>query len=491
MPGSSQPEHLERPPHSTDRACRWALALSCLFLFAQVSPYWYATRDGASYLSIARSLALGDGPRNLGERQLFFAPGYSFFVAPLLWLQERPFVGLALLNAALGVAFLFATRAWLQLHCGADALLLAATCVVNASVGILLRRTLSEALFMPALMFTIVWLERLRAAATTRTPIWSALAAGCALALVCLTRQAGVMALPGFAIALGMSAYRKQFPRRRALLVLTMVSVPTVVAVMSLAAYERSTSAGASRTYIDFFANDAQPVAEQLSAGLRLRVSEVGRVALPGMFKAAPDGRRTAYLNLTIYSLTAAVIAYGWWRALMRSHDTLLWSVPFYLALYIVWPFDEGIRFMAPLAPVWCLGLYWSVPEIPVWRRRVAWLGWVTHLLVAVGYWWFNDLPDARRDAAQWPAIDQLAAAIDVSAGPVAWLPVKRDRERVMLQLALDRRVIDFAPTQRADDRAAWIVAPGNAPPPPDFDKMDAVGEYALWRRSARFAPAP
>ncbi len=469
-----------------DRAARWALALSCLLLLAQVSPFWYVTRDGVSYLSIARSLAQGDGPKNFGERQLFFAPGYSILIAPLFWLNDRPFIGLSLLNAALGVGFLFATRAWLGRHVSADATLIAATCVVNASVGILLRRTLSEALFMPALMFTILWLERLRATAKSRTPYWSAIGAGCALALVGLTRQAGVMALPGFAIAIGMTAYQRRVPWRRTLLVLTLVAIPAVVSVAALGAYERAMATGASRTYTDFLANNSQPLPEQLLTGLRLRVSEIGRVTLPGMFKAAPDGRRTAYLNLAIYAATTAAIIYGWWRAVSRSHDTLLWTAPFYVALYIAWPFDEGIRFMAPLAPVWFLGLYWALPEIPAWRRRVAWLGWSTHILVAIGYWLRRDLPEARHDAAQWPTIDRLAGAIDVQAGPVAWLPVKRDHERVMLQYALDRRVIDLASTQQVDARAVWLVADANATPLDDFDKLDAFGEYALWRRTAR-----
>lgn len=468
---------------SPDRAARWVVALSCLLLVAQVSLYWYATRDGASYVSIGRSLARSGTPTNLGEGQLFFAPGYSFLIAPLFWIDDRPFLWLSLVNAALGVVYLCASRAWFERLGVADAWLLAATSAINASAGILLRRTLSEALFMPALMIAALLLERVRAATSERVPAGSAISAGCVLAGVCLTRQAGLTMLPGFAVAMVMKLRAGETTCRRALAVVVLAAIPPIAAVAALGAYERSTAAENARTYADYLIVDSQSLPAQFVNGAQQRISEIGRITVPGMFKASSGRWHVAYLNFTLFAIIAAVIASGWWRAVSRSHDTLLWTAPFYVLLYVLWPFPEGNRFLTPLAPVWFLGLYQALPQAPFLRHRVALLGWTAHVLVAVGYWLLNDLPEARGDAAQWPAVARIAAVIDADAGLVAWLPPRRDHERLMLQIALDRRVIDAASGQLVDRKTAWLVTEAEVWVKSRFTRVEESGEFAVWRR--------
>ncbi|MDZ4781535.1 MAG: hypothetical protein SGJ19_14895 [Planctomycetia bacterium] len=458
------------------------MAAACLLLFAQVSSDWYVTRDGASYLSIARSLAQQGAPTNLGQQQLFFAPCYSFLIAPLYWISDRPILALSLLNAALGVALLFSTRSWISRFAPDDAALIAATCVINASVGILLRRTLSEALFMPAMVVTVLLLEHVRAATVERLPVRAALGAGVALAMVCLTRQAGLTTLPGFAIALGVTTSRSGASWRRAAMVLALVAVPALAAVAGLGAYERATAVEDARTYADFLAADSQSFPAQVRTGLVLRISEIGRVALPGMFKAAPDASTSGWLNFSLYAATALAVVYGAVRMLRRNPDTFLCIAPFYVALYVVWPFDEGIRFLAPLAPVWLIGLYFALPEVPALRRRVAWLSLITHAIVAVGYWLANDRPEARRDNAEWPALDRLAQSIDVQAGPVAWQLDGRDHERAMFQLSIDRPVNNASTKEAVAEDVTWLVTTTGALPA-DFDKITTGGNYTLWRR--------
>lgn len=477
------PDSPRWPAIWADRASRWALPATCLLLLAQISPYWYATRDGASYLSIARSIAAGARPTNLGRDQLFFAPGYAVFVAPVYWLSDAPFMWLSLIHALLGMALLFLCRAWfVRLSC-ADATLLAAMCVANASAGIVLRRTLSEALFMPGLMAAALVLNHLRTVTQTKLSLPLAIGGGMALAALVLTRQAGLMLLPGFGCALAVGLWRRETPWRRALFTLTIVALPALASIWALGAYERAMATGEARTYADYFRFDGAAMVEQIVSGVRMRVSEIGRIVLPGMFKSSADGGGAKLLNLALYAVACAFIARGLWRALRASNDTMLWATPFYLALYVMWPFDEGIRFLVPFAPVWFLGLYRALPENVDVRHRAAALVWALHFLVTIAQWLGDDLSDARHDHARWPQIQALAAAIDDDREHIGWAPRKTDRQRVMLQYALDRPVTDLVARPEDAGEMQWIVTGIDAPVASGFVVREALGDYVLLRR--------
>ncbi len=466
-----------------DRATRWALPATCLLLLAQVSPYWYATRDGASYLSIARTIAAGERPTNLGRDQLFFAPGYAVFVAPVYWLSDYPFVWLSLIHALLGTALLFLCHAWFARLSCADSTLLAAMCVANASAGIVLRRTLSEALFMPGLMATALVLNHLRTTTQTKLSWPLAIASGAALSALVLTRQAGLMLLPGFGCALAVRLWRREMPWGRALVTLTIVALPTLASLWALGAYERAMATAEARTYADYLRFDGASFVEQIVSGVRMRVSEIGRIVLPGMFKSSADGGGAKLLNLALYAVASAFIARGWWRALRAASDTLLWATPFYLALYVMWPFDEGIRLLVPFAPVWFLGLYRALPENVDVRHRAAAIVWALHFVVSIAQWLGDDLPDARHDHARWPQIQTLAAAIDEDREHIGWAPRKTDRQRVMLQYALDRPVTDLVARPQDAGDMQWIIAGVDEPVAPGYLVQETTGDYVLLRR--------
>jgi hypothetical protein len=459
------------------------MALACMVLLAQVGPWWYASRDGASYLSIAQSLADGGPPTNLGREQLFFAPAYSVFIAPVFWLSDQPFLLLSLLHAALGVALLFASRRWFaRLGCR-DATWLAAACVVNASIGIVLRRTLSEALFMPGLVATALVLEQVRTVAKARFPMAPLLGAAAALTALVMTRQAGMMLLPGFACAMGYSAWRRELPWMRAIVAVMLIAIPVMTSIFLLSAYDRAAASGEARTYADYLRFDAASLTDQLVSGVRMRVSEIGRVVLPGMFKASADGGGVKLLNLALYAAVTAFAVKGWWRALRETGDTLLCSTPFYLALYVMWPFDEGIRFMIPYAPVWFLGVYRALPDRAELRHRLAVVFCVAHALVGVGYWLADDLPDALQDHARWAEIQALAEGIDRDQELVGWTPPKTDRQRVMLQFALDRPVVDLVAIPTLTDDMHWLVTAKEETPRKGYLPQTETEHFQLQRR--------
>ena len=75
------------------RPSRW-FPLVALFLAVQVGPWWYTSPDSSCYLSIARSFSRDDGPRNLGNRFLFYPPGYPLLLAPTFAFGDRPFAAI-------------------------------------------------------------------------------------------------------------------------------------------------------------------------------------------------------------------------------------------------------------------------------------------------------------------------------------------------------------------------------------------------------------
>src|SRR5262245_46979647 len=105
-----------RPVRGWARTLAW-LGLSVVVgasLFWSVHPWYDPTNDGSMYIATARSLAAGEGYRYLGIPFVIRPPGFSFLIAPILWLRGTDFHALNLtvsLFGALGVvAFHFVLR---------------------------------------------------------------------------------------------------------------------------------------------------------------------------------------------------------------------------------------------------------------------------------------------------------------------------------------------------------------------------------------------
>ena len=170
------------------------------------------------------------------------------------------------------------------------------------------------------------------------------------------------------------------------------------------------------------------------------------------------------------------------WRAFLRRRDVLLATLPFYVALYVVWPFDQGTRYLAPMLPVFVVSLWellgtgWSRR----WRRPIVAFLLVAHLGVAVAGLW-RDARLARFDD-EWPRVEAIAEVLP---------PGQRDRvataglglERtLMLQLALDRPVHQLRPGDDPGD-ALWLLTPAGARPAGFHDAPGAFGDWWLHAR--------
>src|SRR6516164_5296324 len=120
-----------------------------------VSPLWYLAADSCSYLSIARSLAQGHGALNLGNPHLVYSVGYPLLISPLYHLSETPFLLLTAFHALAAALFVAGVYTWAKRLLPEAALPITLLSLGQVTVLSLFRRALSEAAFMPLLIWTV------------------------------------------------------------------------------------------------------------------------------------------------------------------------------------------------------------------------------------------------------------------------------------------------------------------------------------------------
>jgi hypothetical protein len=454
-----------------------------LLVAVQISPLWYPTPDASGYLSIARSLAAGTGPTNLGSRQLYLAPGYPVLISPAFLLADEPFLVLSVFHWSLAVTLMLGVYVWARRHLPDAALLLTAVVMVNVELWSLIRRTLSETAFMTLLVWEVNLLHWAVAAVSARAAVARTALAALGMTALALTRQAGLMVAAGFGAAMLLQTYRGRVARSRAVLMTLGVAVPAALAVAGVVRLDRAMAAASgAATYVDQIVDPSLPWADQLREGLRLRISEVGRLAIPGMFKAYARRGEWLNVNMAVYVPLATVLLTGWVRWARRTGDVFALALPFYLGLYVVWPFDQATRFMVPMLPL-LLACAWSALErLGHCRPGIFRALLVGHLAAALGYWLVIDLPRAWQDRTQWPAVRQMAAVLRADRGPVLAAEVPTDTQW-MLQFSLDRRVWEHSPGTAVDAEIRWIVTQNAEAAFAGFVPHTRAGNYLVLRR--------
>lgn len=464
-----------------------ALLLVALLLLMQIASWWVPGRDAAAYLSIAASTAEG-APARFGSPHLYYAPGYPVLIAPTYAIDERPFLAISLLQFAFTLIAAWLTLRWMRRLVGGAAPLLTVLVFVNVGLWALYRATLAEMAFLCIMLGAVEAWRDVHGATTWRRLVLG----GVLAALALLTRQAGVMLLGGLALVLVLAARRGRLPWSTAVLRGVVCALPAVVAGAALLAYDAHTAAEAGREDVRYVAqavDGEHGLATQLLEGLRLRSAELGRLLVPGMHKAYAPARTWLHVNTLVYGLVTLVVGLGWWRSTRARTDVLLWTAPCYVLLYIVWPFDQGTRFLAPLLPVWTAAL-WFAARAWEGRRRTALVLFlvVAHLGVATGAW-LKQRELARYDD-RWPWIDRVVEVVGEDRDRVEAIGLDR-HERLMLQVGLDRPLLE-APSGAPPARA-WRVLGPEETPPAGWDRVALGGTpppaWRLFRRGTAGSP--
>ena len=458
------------------------LVVFAILLAVQISPWWYPTPDATTYLSMARSIALTHRLSNLGGIHLGYPPGYPLLISPAFLISSRPFTALSVIHCVMALIFMAGVYRWTRALAPAAAMLLTGLVMVNVALWIYYRRTLSEMAFMAVMIWTVIALNSALDAVRGRgAAIWTGIGTALLIALV-MIRETGVLLAPGFAVAALLNLRDGNLRWIRGLSMAAAVGSPAIAAVTAFLIYDLATARAAPSavfgTHLSGFFNSATPIFPRVIEGLRLRISEVGRLVVPGMFKAYAGRGQWLHVDMLIYLVVFAVIALGWWR-LMRRRDVLAATAPFYFALYVVWAFDADTRYLLPLLPLLAVCLWFVIEPFTRWRLSLLAILVVAHLAVALGYWTTVEIPRARSCNEQWSPVAVLAPALKNATEMVVATHRVPQCARLMLSFLIDRPVPertsanDFPGAQRIVER--W-----DDPNPLGFKVQQSAGPYKL-----------
>lgn len=387
---------------------------------------------------MARSLAQGAGPLNLGSRLWWYSPGYPAMISPLFRLAARPFFWISAFQWLLAIGLMLGVYKWARRAAPGAAVWIASLTMINHGLWVHYRRPLSEIAFMCALVWAVVLLNGLREEASKRDFAARLVCSALLVALVCIIRPVGVMLAP----ALAVSSFCSRLPRWRAVAASLVIGAAAAMPVGLFVLHERLTAAElGGRTYVDEFHDAAQTPLSSWSAGVQMCISDIGRVCIPGLFKSHGKPGDWTDPNMLIHLPFFALVCYGWRRWTLEGHDLFAWYMPFYFLLIAAHAMDTGARLLLPLLPALLVCVWFALQGLASRRQAAFRVCLALQLAVAGGYWLIYDLPKARELHRRWPEIDQLAASIRETPGAV----VKSDLPgelHLMLELSLDRPVI-------------------------------------------------
>ena len=453
------------------------LAASALFLAAQIGPWFYPMPDAYQYLSVARGLAHGRGltvardVRGSPPRQ----PGYSVLISPVFLISDRPFWELSLLHYALAVVWMGGIYVPARRVAPAAAVWIAASIAANGALWLVYRQPLSDVAFACGCIWSINLVYAALGARHSGRSAWS-LAAAALLAATCAVRYLGMAFALGRCLAIAWGAWRRQFPRLRAIALTLLLGLASTATVAALTVREHAmASRTGGPTYTGFFKASASGLAVTYPRGLQLLIGGAGRDMIPGMLKSYGPVGVWRNINMLLYVPLFVLLLFGWTRWLRRPCDPFAWTLPFYMAVLVAYSAEYAVRYCVPLLPALWVCLWFGLERLRDRRLGLLAALWVLHAAAGLGYWLKVDLPCARALDRQWPQVDRLVARIGgdqgliaMDRGPGTTEPPVADFAQ-LVQLALDRRVVDKFDDPAVRDEVQWLIAPADRRPPPAF----------------------
>jgi hypothetical protein len=425
--------------------------------------------------------------KRLGSPHVRYAPGYPVLISPAFLFGPQPFVAVQIIQWFYAVLLILGTYAWFARYAGRSAIWVTALALLNAGFWDLFRQASSELAFMPCLMWGSVLLTG--AAQSPKAGRAAAKMAGAIVlvAAACATRQAGAMLVVGFALAMAMQAMRRQIGWGRAASCSAALGICIAAVSWGLIALDHrgAREAGPAEIgYTDAFRMPGKSLAAQVAEGVRRQTAEVGRLLLPGLWKTHAREWDWQDVNTWIFLAVCVPVAIGWWKLCKATADPLALTSPFYVALYVVYPFDSGTRFTVPMLPVLAASVWFVLSPLGGKRSLIFLVLAVVHGLVAAGFW-LDDAVHVRRRWEQWPAMEHVARAIPPQAKIIALRPSVDDQWMFLMYLS-DRAVEPETLQQPVASDADWIVTSGAEPDWPGFHAVGQVDDYKLETRNPR-----
>jgi len=441
------------------------LAIFALPLAAQISGWWLPTPDSVAYLSIARSIANGHGLRDLGYTHLAYPPGYPLLISAAFLISPIPFIAISVMQWLMAVILMLGVYRWSSQRAQPAALLLTGIVMANVSLWIYYHRTLSELAFMTVMIWTVVALNGGIEARAPNRRVIQIVAGTALLAMLAMIREVGILFGAGFLMAIGFAVGSGKVKWRDALWMAAAVIIPGAAGVAAFMMYDQATVRAAHAgavlgTHLSGFTGPAGPLAARAIEGIRLQISAVGRLVVPGMFKAY--GHRWLDINVAVYAAVFGLVVSGWWRCVRRDQDVYAITFPIYFAMYALWGFDADTRYLLPMLPLIVVSLWRMMEPYGSWRLMGLAAIAVLHFAVASGYWAMVEIPRGRECNSQWEQASRLADGLRNRPGMIFADGDVPECARLMLSFLLDRAVIDGRINPAGIDGARWVVASAN-----------------------------
>ncbi|MCA9039236.1 MAG: hypothetical protein KDA65_02700 [Planctomycetaceae bacterium] len=470
------------------------LLLSLLVVMIQISPYWYATRDGAEYISVARSIGTTGDFQNYGSPRTKVPPVYPMAISPAWWTGERPWLIVSVIQAGFGLAFLGGAWLWIRRLIPQHAVLLTGIMLVNASLWYYYARTLKEVFFLALLMWTLWVLRKFcdlflpdHEKSIPAICLWGLLST-LLLTLLCLTRYSAVVIVPGIALLFLKQSWEQRTGWWRAIILPTAVCLIPCIALFWYLTWDHQMAAiHGHGTYATAWQEAGRTFVERLNESLIRRTEDFGRVLLPGMFKSYSNQPTWFDSNMLIFIPTIIVMLYGWGRLFRTTDDLFVCLFPFYLLLYLAWPYQQGSRFAVTLIPL-AFACYWTgCQRLLRFGPLFLSLLFILHLGVSSSYWMTVDRPRAAQEDLLWKEVDDLAKHIPAEA------LTQRDQIGVnripaslhsMLQVGFDYRFYSFKDHPHFYEEATWMIQPASFPQPEEFELIHSTGNFVLLKRT-------
>jgi len=470
------------------RGARWVerrpwivFVFLAILLAIQITPKFKMSPDGVSYMSIAGNMLHGRIER-LGSPHIRYAPGYPFFITPAFLFGERPFFAVQVVQWIYAMVLAIGVYAWFAKYAGRGAIWITALTMANAGYWDLFRTASSEIVFAPAVVWAGYFMAR---SLDARRWIGWAIAAVVVAGIACATRQAGAMLAGGFVLAAGMRALRGRIPWPRAIALCAIVVFFVGIVSWGLIVFDRwgirQVSTGDSG-YVAVFFQPGRTLGGQLAEGTRRQVAEIGRLLIPGMWKTHSREHEYLDINNVIFAAIFVLVVIGWWRLCRETDDPLALSLPFFLALYIVYPYDSGTRFTVPIFPVLGGSVWYLLKNHPKGRSDFFLIFVAIHIAVSVGFW-LDDAAHVRRRYERWPDMEQVAAAIPRGTDVVAMRGEIDDRWMFLMCLT-DRPIAPETDDEPVAGFADWVVDGRDQAVASGFDRIKFVGKYQLEKRA-------
>ena len=464
------------------------LVIFAILLYVLTAGIWHPMPDSTLYINQARNLINGYGLTSGISIRWIASPGYAVLISPFFLINDLPLVALTLFQATLLCIYMLGVYTWASQYTPKSAALIAGAATLHACVWQFGFPTTTEAPFMATLVWAAVcfgqWSEHRQ---SSQGHSFKFLIAGLILICACTAIRPSGLAI---AIGAGVAVILQDRKQKRKLvntfgMLCLWVGLPGIIVLGFLAREASVTSAGLIEgTYIvGMIPEHSQSVFEMLTKGLYLRISDIGRLTIPGMFKAYSNMESWVHVTMMVYVPFFLAMCWAWVRFANKRGDLLLIGFVPYLILHIVYAhYSDGARFMTPMLPVLML-LFWQLLRtVRLPQHSMMCVVFVIHAVVTIGLA-IREQPRLVKIQDQWEIARTCSDLMGDEHGTIQSVEDVNNLELQVMILA-DMRIRRKRPLIEVDQyKPRWVIRRVSAMPLPHHDLLWSNEEFELFKR--------